>query len=191
MPHRQLTPAEIIESLRLSLAHAQSITTLLQKRHPEVYKELIQTLPPPKAKELETTVELTPAFADYETHGVEDSKPQTSTNNDNNDNNDNNSTNSDFTPEPQHTEETAGELFADSRNMERDRFFKARIAEGIDDDKIVDTGPKVDARKVMARGLQDCGYTGVVDVMRTYPEDEGVQRHGLKNLLPFTTQEGE
>jgi hypothetical protein len=181
MSHRTLTPDEIIMSLRLSLARANQITAILHSKHPEIYQSIVEQLPPPPGPaEVAVSVDMGVVLTDSESKGGEgESKGG----------NDpaslDGTENSDFTPEPKHTEESAGAMFADSRNMERDRFFKARIGAGIDDSKVVDTTEKVNCKNVVNAAK---GYLGMVDVMRMYPEEEGVQRRALKELLEPTTE---
>jgi len=81
-------------------------------------------------------------------------------------------------------------MFMETRNMERDAFFKARIAHGIDDDKVFDLSPKVDCKMEVERALKEGGAQGVLNVMRRFPDEEGVVRRGLKAMLPLCKDEG-
>ncbi|GMI23944.1 hypothetical protein TrRE_jg1687, partial [Triparma retinervis] len=85
-------------------------------------------------------------------------------------------TSSDFTAEPQVTEEQAGNMFMSTRNMERDAFFKARIAHGIDDDKVVDLSVKVNCKLEVEKALKEGGASGVLGCMKMFPDEEGVAK---------------
>ena len=74
--------------------------------------------------------------------------------------------------------------------MERDAFFKARIAHGIDDDKVFDLSPKVDCKMEVERALKEGGAQGVLNGMRRFPDEEGGVRRGLKAMLPLCKDEG-
>ncbi|GMH98336.1 hypothetical protein TrVE_jg12919 [Triparma verrucosa] len=170
----------IITSLRTSLQHAQAIVDSLATKNPELFDEIVSALPVPPllsdrsfsapsvTNQSESASAPFPAPESKEPENDENSVSSAST----------------FTPAPM-SEAAAGTMFAESRNMERDAFFKARIAAGIDDNKVIDLTPKVDCKKEVERA-EKAGPIGLVNVMKLYPEEEGVQRRSLRLLIPLS-----
>lgn len=178
---------DIILSLRRSLAHQMQISTALSKKHPDIFASIVASLPPPPSDDNLPNAIPPSNTADASGLAISnmgDLPPPSPRPEDKDDE----TSNSDFTPIPQVTEEEAGTMFADSRNMERDRFFKARIAHGIDDDKNFDT-PPVNCKAEVDKADKEGGYVAVMNAMRMYPEEEGVQRRGLKLLVGYAADD--
>ncbi len=97
-------------------------------------------------------------------------------------------TSSTFTEAPLVTEEEAGTMMMESRNAQRDAFFKARIAHGIDDSKKIDLAPKLDCKAVVSAAEKQ-GALHVLNAMQMYPEMEAVQRRSLKALITMTVED--
>ncbi|GMI17541.1 hypothetical protein TrLO_g14803 [Triparma laevis f. longispina] len=169
----------IITSLRTSLQHAQAIIDQLATKNPALLNEIVSALPvPPPLSSRSLSVPET------KSSGEEDDPPPPDPNTNNDDETNSVSSASTFTPAPI-SEAQAGTMFAESRNMERDAFFKARIAAGIDDNKIIDLTPKIDCKKEVERASKN-GPIGLVNVMKLYPEEEAVQRRSLRLLIPLS-----
>ena len=144
---------QLIESLRTSLAHAQNILNVIQKKHPDVYSDVLESLPPPPplSKSWQEGSLGHPLHDPSSADGVsiaaasENGKQAVPSD-------EQSCASSDFTAEPQVTEEQAGNMFMSTRNMDRDAFFKARIAHGIDDNKVVDLSVKVNCKLEVEKG---------------------------------------
>lgn len=154
--------SQVIMNLRHSLQRSHAILASLGLSHPEALAAAVESLPPqqlleepfqPPIKMVQGEGSVVPSAADPS------SLPGAS----------GADSDSDSTFSPKLTEAQAGEMFASTRNMERDAFFKARIAHGIDDDKVIDLGPKVDCKKAVEGAV---GAVGLVNVMEQYPEEE-------------------
>ena len=166
-----LSHSSTIAHLRASLRRSHAIVALLGSDHPEILSDIVSRLPPPplalgdeeETKEGEGKDDALASASPSGPSAFGSKGPGSEVSGPGADDDD------DSTLTPRHTEETAGRLFADARNLERDTFFKARIAHGIDDGKVFDLGPKVDCKKVVEGAV---GAVGLVNVMEQYPEEE-------------------
>jgi len=192
-----MPPSEIIASLRASLSHAQSLTAALAKKHPDIYKKLLAGLPPPPSLAVPGAVvpgavgASPPASEENSTSVPSPVTAKVSSDKEGSDKaeREEEGTEGDGDSEagPEFTEEDAGGMIAGGRSEERDLFFKARIASGINDEKTFDLGPKVDCEKAVEAAVAEAGSVGCLNVARAYPEEEGVARRALKRLAGFST----
>ena len=203
---------DLVDSLRASLLHAQHINQQFRRRYPKEYSAVISSLPP---QPLAGATEPAPASEGSNNapspgaptepgsreQGGEEPVPQNDgpelqngeekkSTDDEEKSNDGDDDDDDGEEEKSigMEEEQAAKMFIDNRDMERDAFFKARIAHGIDDDKVFDLEPKVDCRRVV-ESAKESGAQGLLDAMRTYPEEEGVIRRALKELATISADE--